>query len=64
MIDASYLPAVYNFRYVLKKYDLERNLIVVCLNDPCVQLGRSQDLFLLTTFVNASVAKVKVSVDL
>lgn len=62
MVDVSYLPAVYNFKYALKRYGLDRNLIVVCLDDPCVQRGRMQDLFVLATFVNASVAKVKVSI--
>jgi hypothetical protein len=61
MIDSSYLPAIRNFKTGLQKYHLEKNLIVVCLDDQCIKVGRLHGLFIWTASVNMSVAEVKVS---
>ena len=60
MIDSSYIPAARVFHAALEKYHLDGNLIVICLDDPCVKLAKVHNLMVATMFINSSVAKVKV----
>jgi hypothetical protein len=60
MADTFYLPAVRNFQSQLRNYGLQENLVVLCLDDECVKLCKSKDIFAWWGFVHTSVARIKV----
>lgn len=62
MVDQFYLPAVRNFHYQLKQYNLHNNFIVLCLDDVCVRICQSKNILVWSGFLNSSVARIKVFV--
>ena len=60
MADSFYLPAVENFHFELKQYNLHKNFLVMCLDEACVQICQSKNILAWWGFVNTSVARIKV----
>jgi len=60
MADSFYLPAVENFHFELKQYNLHKNFLVMCLDEACVQTCQSKNILAWWGFVNTSVARIKV----
>lgn len=60
MADGFYIPAVRNFHLQLQNYHLHNNFIVMCLDDECVKLCKSNNILAWPGFVKTSVARIKV----